>query len=766
MESQFKENNINNSINFKPLDMAQEDKALNQYTINSSIEGSGGNDTLVATFGYVDGYWGYDVLIADYSNYETAIENIDYKNYIRRINDNVDLLSFDSIENYYITGTKFNDSLQANANDSLDGGEGKDRLSLDFYSVTESVLIDLTNNDNQVTFADTLVKNFETIETIYGSSNDDKIKLSSSASSSGGYIDGSYGYDTLILDYSSYETAIENVDYNNYIRRIDNNETLIYFDSIEHYQITATAFNDSLQGSTSSDTLIGGSGDDFIAGNANDSLDGGEGKDRLSLDFYSVTESVLIDLTNSDNQVTFADTLIKNFETIETIYGSSNDDKIKLGLAAFSSGGYIDGFSGYDTLILDYSSYETAIENIDYNNYIRRIDNNETLIYFDSIEHYQITATAFNDSLQGSTLSDTLIGSSGDDFIAGNANDSLDGGEGRDKLSLDFSTATESVLIDLTNSDNQVTFADTLIKNFETIETIQGGSYDDKIKLGLAASANGGEVDGLYGNDLLILDYSSYETAIENVNYDNYVNKIDNNETLIYYANIEHYQITATAFNDSLQGSILSDTLIGGSGNDFITGNSGKDILIGVNYNSENAGIGEIDTLVGGTNKDRFVLGNAEQVFYNNQFDDKFNDTIAKDYALIQNFDSNEDIINLSGSKDSYFLAASPVENILGTAIYKIKDNSDRENHELIAIVENVTGLNIDSDIFKNITKNSEEPKIEYSTAHQKCYQMSRLAVGFNVSNSEFSALESELVADKNQDGLISAFDAYLTYFS
>ncbi|GAB4531255.1 MAG: hypothetical protein Tsb0014_14680 [Pleurocapsa sp.] len=43
-------------------------------------------------------------------------------------------------------------------------------------------------------------------------------------------------------------------------------------------------------------------------------------------------------------------------------------------------------------------------------------------------------------------------------------------------------------------------------------------------------------------------------------------------------------------------------------------------------------------------------------------------------------------------------------------------------------------------------------------------YSISRLAVGLDTDVDSFSGIEPSLIADMNQDGVISAFDAYLAY--
>ena len=331
--------------------------------------------------------------------------------------------------------------------------------------------------------------------------------------------------------------------------------------------------------------------------------------------------------------------------------------------------------------------------------------------------------------------------------------------------------------------------------------------------MGTTASSSGGYVYGGYGSDTLVLDYSSYETAIQNVDYYSYVERVDNDVELVDFSDIEQYQITGTQYDDSLQGSSNSDTLIGGSGDDYLLGNDGENIIIGVNPKLENAGIGEIDTLVGGSGSDSFLLGDSDGLFYD---DGEYRSLGIEDYALIKDFDLREDIIKISGSKSDYRLGFSPITDITGTAIYKIEDNYSSE--ELIAIVEDVIELDINFDFFKGVANSSndeleeeieeieeievtpepeeeveeieeieeievilepeeevedieeievtpepeEEVEEENNINQLSVYQILRLSVGLENNSNNFVGFETIFSADINQDGVISAFDAYL----
>ncbi len=190
-----------------------------------------------------------------------------------------------------------------------------------------------------------------------------------------------------------------------------NNATFLSHTGIEKFQITGTAF------------------DDDIAGKTGDILDGGAGKDRISLNLADATTAVNFNLTQAVNNP-IGTTSIKNFEAIRNITTGSGDDTLNLGIAAYAfadNTSSVDGGSGTDTLILDYTNldyYSVGIYTDTANSQIRSLYNNVTFLSHTGIDKLQITGTAFNDNIAGKTGDDILKGGTGDD--------TLDGGLGAD----------------------------------------------------------------------------------------------------------------------------------------------------------------------------------------------------------------------------------------------------------------------------------------------------------------------------------------------
>lgn len=149
------------------------------------------------------------------------------------------------------------------------------------------------------------------------------------------------------------------------------------------------------------------------------------------------------------------------------------------------------------------------------------------------------------------------------------------------------------------------------------------------------------------------------------------------------------------ADDDRLHGGRGDDVLIGGLGNDFLNGGNEDDLLIGVQVESLTPGQGEIDAYRGGKGADTFVLGDALSVYY----DDRNAASLGfSDYALISDFHlDQQDVIRLHGSADWYELGSIQSDIAI---FYK----GPNQTAELIGIIQNVTGLDLDSAAFEYAT--------------------------------------------------------------
>ena len=120
---------------------------------------------------------------------------------------------------------------------------------------------------------------------------------------------------------------------------------------------------------------------------------------------------------------------------------------------------------------------------------------------------------------------------------------------------------------------------------------------------------------------------------------------------------------------------IGNDSLYGGKGNDRLEGNEGDDSLDG----SDAIALGflEIDTLLGGGGADLFVLGSGAQSYYIGGGN--------SDYALIGDFDSAVDVLQLSGGASDYQQQQQGGDLLLS------------QGQDLIAILKNTGNIDMNS---------------------------------------------------------------------
>ena len=128
--------------------------------------------------------------------------------------------------------------------------------------------------------------------------------------------------------------------------------------------------------------------------------------------------------------------------------------------------------------------------------------------------------------------------------------------------------------------------------------------------------------------------------------------------------------------------------LWGTTGNDDINGNNGDDQLTGVLATGTSfaaMGGGQIDTLTGGNGADTFALGDARGVFYN---DGNSKNLGASDYALITDFMSGVDKLQLLGSLEDYFYNSASGELFWDANNSKSFESKGRSKDELIAVLQ------------------------------------------------------------------------------
>jgi Ca2+-binding RTX toxin-like protein len=472
---------------------------------------------------------------------------------------------------------------------------------------------------------------------------------------------------------------------------------------------------DDLSGGDGNDDLNGEDGDDNLNGGAgNDTADGGSGTDTYSSDYSSRTSGLLM----SFNSATGTGSIVVGTETdtlisIEKFYGFNGtnfDDTI---VGATGSDWYLRGLAGND-----YISGDTG------GDWIYGGDGNDTL-----------DGGSGNDELRGEAGNDNLDPGYGSDFVGG--------GPGNDVLKIDYFSLSSDIISEIPNNGSGKVSTSWNAVNYDNIERFNiiggrandylfGGNLDDTLNGGAGNDIlNGGAgIDILQGgtgdDSYIIIEPGSIigenaeeglDTIVSSISYSIVPLSHFENITLVGVANLNatgndrNNNVIGNHGANILFGNSGNDTLEGGQGSDSLFGGGGNDQLIGVNANSINTGSGEVDTLEGGQGRDRFILGDAVKVFY----DDNLTLTNGvSDYALIKDFNIFDDKIYLFGDRSTYLLSESPIPGVSGTAILINKPGSEPD--EVIAVVEGVIGLDLNSYYFanwKNIYSNNFESPVE-----------------------------------------------------
>ena len=401
--------------------------------------------------------------------------------------------------------------------------------------------------------------------------------------------------------------------------------------------IRGTSGNDTLTGTPLNDLMYGFAGDDLLLGLAgNDTLYGGRGNDTLDggLERDSLIGGFGDDTYIIDN---VGDVVVENPNGgIDTVRSSVN----------YSLSSNVENLTISGALVLEGRGND--LDNV-------LIAGNAS----GAMESFRYT-------LRGGAGNDTLYGASGD-FISSGTN-YLYGGTGDDELV--GGDLAENIMYGGAGND-------TLYGAIYSQDKMYGGPGDDTYFLGFKGSFIVHEVPN-NGIDTIVSGYS----YILGDNFENLV------LTTGYYS---YAQVgTGNALNNKITGNAAANILQGLAGNDTLSGENGDDHLLGTNR-----GVGEIDVLIGGAGRDTFYLGNANTVFYD---DSNRNTAGLKDYALIKDFNSQQDYLKLHGRRSDYLLAPSPAGLPTGTAIYL---NKPGHENELISIIQGSSRLNINGKYFR-----------------------------------------------------------------
>ncbi|MEH2249962.1 calcium-binding protein [Nostoc sp.] len=423
----------------------------------------------------------------------------------------------------------------------------------------------------------------------------------------------------------------------------------------------STSGNDTLNGLAGNDSLAGGTANDsLIGGDGNDILDGGTGNDTLigSAGSDTFKGSQGNDSINGGDGIDTADysqlgqtITLSGVGTIQKAGGLGQDQLFKVEKIIANANVANNTIDASQSLPGVSITVNLQTQSLAANNVPGLGTLSFTAVNFDNV-----IGTNANDIIVGDNQNNQLSGNNGNDTLNGGlGTDSLNGGAGNDTYVIDGAVDT---IREAANSGTDIVRSSityTLVANVENL-TLTGTSAID----GTGNSLN----NFLFGNS-----------------NNNTLNSGAGNDTL-----------DGNFGNDILNGGDGNDSLQGGPGNDLLNGGSGNDILIGVFPGSPlPPGLGETDNLIGGAGADTFVLGDAVNVFYDD------NNTTSPgfgDLATIIDFDSSLDRIKLKGAPQDYLL------QVVGSNTRIFLDKPGAEQDEIIGIVQGVVGLTLNSDNF------------------------------------------------------------------
>ncbi|HEX6375690.1 MAG TPA: hypothetical protein VFZ91_08205 [Allosphingosinicella sp.] len=417
-----------------------------------------------------------------------------------------------------------------------------------------------------------------------------------------GFVAGPDGSDTLIsienVTGSEHDDLIFGDGGPNTLAGLGGNDSLFGFGGDD--TLDGGDDHDFMRGGLGADTLLGGNGDDFLNGQAGDDvMDGGAGFDRASF-ASGATAAVTVDLniqgvaqdTGQGNDTligiehasgtAFNDTLTGNGGD-NWLWGIGGNDIISAGggndLVQVGNGNSTaDGGLGTDTLGFPNGANITGGVTV-------------SLLLQGAAQNTgqgMMTLSGF-ENLSGSIFDDSLTGDGNDNLLAGDVgNDSLSGGAGNDTLYGDGRVAPDThgtggsgpivTDADVSLLPDDGPAGDDLLEGGDGDDTIHGGGGTDTASYASASgavqiflTAGGGGAEGAAGTDTLF--------SIENV--------------------------TASAFDDFVNGNALDNVIDGGDGHDLLRGQAGNDTLLGGNGDDFlNGGLGD-DVLTGGAGWDR-----------------------------------------------------------------------------------------------------------------------------------------------------------------
>ena len=545
--------------------------------------------------------------------------------------------------------------------DTIDGGVGSD-LWLVNYASLGAVTLTQTAATSFTVSNGTLASNFEMIQANLGAGSTASFGLIGGSSPGNSFVTFAGAGGSLVLDWSSLTFQEVISPGGSYSANPATSVYAAYFGSSGVTQLKATtgSGNDDITGTAGNDTVSAGGGNDTIRGfGGADSIDGGAGSDLALLDFSAQASAIGFTLNETAGAIstfTGQGTTVTNVENFDLTLGAGNDS-ITLGAGAdtvrggngnnvINAGGgndlivttdsgpalpgapsvgsldTVDGGAGFDTWQVNYSDLgaltltQTGAASFTVSNGAQA----------SNIEDFNISLAA------GSTAVFGVLATTSN--ISGAATLSFGGTGGT--LVLDWSSqtlaafiggsaASVAYLIDPTTG-NGVSYLSYVLLARQNVttgggndainmtignDTISAGAGNDSIN-SIGGNAGGSDsIDGGAGSDLATLDFSGQSGAIGFTLNETAgaISTFTGQGTSV--TNVETFNLTLGAGNDSITLGAGADTVNGGNGNNTIATGAGNDLILTSDSGPALPGapsIAALDTVDGGAGFDDWQI--------------------------------------------------------------------------------------------------------------------------------------------------------------
>lgn len=272
-----------------------------------------------------------------------------------------------------------------------------------------------------------------------------------------------------------------------------------------------------------------------------------------------------------------------------------------------------------------------------------------------------------NDIAKAGKGNDTIIGDRGDDII--------DGGSGSADVA-DYSSLGAPITLLEMGQIFKLDFGTDILLSIETVigDASQSNSIDGVSDGAFFDNDNNASFNIDLSAERLTVNIASSNIGPFDIQVVNFNNVIGTNLDDVIQGNAFANDLSGERGDDFLQGGKGRDTLTGGMGSDRLFGGNGKDTLWGnrgsdslvggngddvlqggqgqdiINGTGSKLGASDFDQLFGGSNTDIFILGTAEEKFYQ-----------GDGFATILDFESGADKIQLNGSVEEYTFVSNKI---------------------------------------------------------------------------------------------------------